>query len=233
MDTNPTVSSQQMKTWGNSIPADQVPAERDLDNNAQQAVPSVVQISARVSAEMDINQAVSTQTTVPDPLGNGGSPLQIDKVIQKQGEDLHQLLQMLLQSVEPHVKEVNQKVQRKSPRLGEKAPKGKNILKKAQDMIANKSGGIEEDKELDNRNLQQYVDLYKQPLIEESMEVIRKLTEVSEDLMKKKKKEKKKKSEDKGIMDKAAEAKSGKKKNAGKESKKKGKKSSGVHVASD
>jgi hypothetical protein len=34
-------------------------------------------------------------------------------------------------------------------------------------------------------------------------------------------------------MDKAAEAKSGKKKNAGKESKKKGKKSSGVHVASD
>jgi hypothetical protein len=56
--------------------------------------------------------------------------------------------------------------------------KGKSILKKVQELIARKCGIVEEDKELDNTTLQQYVEMYKQPLSKESMQAIVDLTEV-------------------------------------------------------
>jgi hypothetical protein len=53
-------------------------------------------------------------------------------------------------------------------------------------MVAKKCGIIKENDSLDNLTLQQYVDMYKQPLIDQSMEVILKLSEVAVDKEKKK-----------------------------------------------
>jgi uridine kinase len=49
---------------------------------------------------------------------------------------------------------------------------------------------VDEGKQLDSMTLQQYLDMYKQPMSEESIEAITKLSEV---IVEKKKKEKKKK----------------------------------------
>jgi hypothetical protein len=75
--------------------------------------------------------------------------------------------------------------------------KGKSILKKVQELIARKCGIVEEDKELDNTTLQQYVEMYKQPLSKESMQAIVDLTEVINARKKKKKKDRKEKKEKK------------------------------------
>jgi hypothetical protein len=72
-----------------------------------------------------------------------------------------------------------QKVLRKSPRL------------KVKDTKVKKCGIVEEEKQLYSRTLQQYLDMYKQSLSEESLEAIIKLSEVAVE-KKKKKKEKKK-----------------------------------------
>jgi hypothetical protein len=85
--------------------------------------------------------------------------------------------------------------QRKSPRLKEKNNSGKTIVKLAQDLIAKKCGIIKEDETLDNRTLQQYMDMYKKPLTEQTMDTIIKLTKVTDE--KKKKKQKKEKKEKK------------------------------------
>jgi hypothetical protein len=71
-----------------------------------------------------------------------------------------------------------------------KAKKGKTIIKQAQELVAKKCGIVEEDKEMDSMTLQQYLDMYKQPLLNESMEAIVKLIEMTEE--KKKKMDKKK-----------------------------------------
>jgi hypothetical protein len=83
--------------------------------------------------------------------------------------------------------------QRKSPRLKEKATKSKPIIKLAQELVAKKWGILKEDTELDNMTLKQYMDMYKQPLIEETIEAIEKLTKVAVDMKTKKDKKKKKK----------------------------------------
>lgn len=57
----------------------------------------------------------------------------------------------------------------------------------AQELVARKCGILEEKQELDNMTLQKYLDLYKQPISEDSMEAIKKLAEVA-DINKKKKK---------------------------------------------
>jgi hypothetical protein len=62
------------------------------------------------------------------------------------------------------------------------------VFNLAQDRLAKKCGIIEEDESLVSMTLQQYLDIYKQPLTDESLEAIRKLTEVS--VAKKKKKSK-------------------------------------------
>jgi ABC-type transport system involved in cytochrome bd biosynthesis fused ATPase/permease subunit len=63
----------------------------------------------------------------------------------------------------------------------------------AQDLIAKKCGIIKEDETLDNRTLQQYMDMYKKPLTEQTMDAIIKLTKVTDEKKKKKKQKKEKK----------------------------------------
>jgi hypothetical protein len=69
-------------------------------------------------------------------------------------------------------------------------------MKKAQELVARKCGILEEEQELDDMTLQKYLDMYKQPLNEESMQAIIKLTEVAGEKIKKKKKDKKKRETD-------------------------------------
>jgi hypothetical protein len=82
---------------------------------------------------------------------------------------------------------------RKSPRVSAKNSKGKSILRLAQDLVAKKCGVIQEDKVLDNMALQQYMDMYKAPLTDSSMQAILKLTEIAEEKQNKKDKGKKEK----------------------------------------
>jgi hypothetical protein len=77
---------------------------------------------------------------------------------------------------------------RKSPRLQKKNSSGKAITKLAQDLLAMKWGVLEEDETLDNLTLQQYLDMYKQPLTDQSMEAILQLTDVAVQKEKKRKK---------------------------------------------
>jgi hypothetical protein len=79
----------------------------------------------------------------------------------------------------------------KSPRLQQKNNSGKVVSKLAQELLAKKYGITSEDEGLDDLTLQQYLDLYKQPLSENSMKSILSLTEVAVDKGKKKKKKKK------------------------------------------
>jgi hypothetical protein len=56
---------------------------------------------------------------------------------------------------------------------------------------------VDEEEDFDNMTLQQYVEMYKQPLSQESMEAIEKLTEVVTNKQKKKKGVKEKEEEKK------------------------------------
>lgn len=88
---------------------------------------------------------------------------------------------------------------RESPRLKDKSKNGKSIIKKAQEMVARKCGIIQEEDSMDDMTLQQYINMYKQPLNETSRQAILKLTEVtsaSTNKAKKKSKEKKKSTKD-------------------------------------
>jgi hypothetical protein len=89
---------------------------------------------------------------------------------------------------------------RKSPRFNQKNTKGKSMTKLAQDLVAKKCGIMREEESLDKLTLQHYLDLYKQPLLDQSMEVILKLTEVAAQKEKKKKKLRKGKKADKLAM---------------------------------
>jgi hypothetical protein len=81
---------------------------------------------------------------------------------------------------------------RQSPRPKDKSAKGKPILKMAQELMAKKCGLLKVMEELDNMTPQNYLDMYKQPLSEESIVTMQKLTEVAlEKKPKKKGKEKK------------------------------------------
>jgi predicted solute-binding protein len=80
--------------------------------------------------------------------------------------------------------------QRKSPRRKKKPNQGKPILKMAQELVAKKCGLLKDEQQLDAMTIQQYLDVYRRQLSEQSMEAIRKLSEIAEE-KKKKKKEKK------------------------------------------
>jgi hypothetical protein len=84
-------------------------------------------------------------------------------------------------------------LQRKSARQQAKNSAGKTMIKRAHELIAKNCGFLEEGKELDNMALQQYLNMYKNPLSEETMEAIIKLTQVTEEKKKSKKDGKKKK----------------------------------------
>jgi exonuclease III len=90
-----------------------------------------------------------------------------------------------------------QKTQRKSSRLSDtkENSKRKTILNKAQKLVAKKWGVVEEDQDLNDLTLQQYLDMYKKTLTEESMEAVLKLTEVAKEKKNKKKDSKRKISE--------------------------------------
>jgi hypothetical protein len=70
-------------------------------------------------------------------------------------------------------------------RLKKKNTNGKTIIHLAQNLVAKKCGLIQEDEALDKMTLQSYLDLYMQPLSEESNQAILKLTEVVVDKAKK------------------------------------------------
>jgi hypothetical protein len=59
---------------------------------------------------------------------------------------------------------------------------------------------VDEEEDFDNMTLQQYVEMYKQPLSQESMEAIEKLTEVVTNKQKKKKGVKEKEEEKKTVQ---------------------------------
>jgi hypothetical protein len=83
--------------------------------------------------------------------------------------------------------------QRESPRLREKGSKNKPIIKRAQELVSRKCDLVKESQELDSMTLQNYLVMYKKPLIEDSTEAIKKLAEIVEEKTKKKKKKDKKK----------------------------------------
>lgn len=68
---------------------------------------------------------------------------------------------------------------RQSPRLQIKLGKGKPVIKMAQELVARKCGTLKENQKLDNMTLQQYINLYKQPLTKGSIQAILRLTEVA------------------------------------------------------
>jgi hypothetical protein len=137
----------------------------------------------------------------PSPtLPNSTSPLHMDSEIKAQGEQLFEILQMFKQATTsplstsvletPSHKVISQEVrnnflggspdkQRKIPRLSAKSSKGKYVLKLAQDLIAKKCGIVQDEDSLEETTLQQYLDMYKKPLPNSSMQAILKLPEVA------------------------------------------------------
>jgi hypothetical protein len=88
---------------------------------------------------------------------------------------------------------------RPSRRISGKNSKGKSIMKVAQDLVTRKCDIVPEEEAMDNMTLQQYLDMYKEPLIEEAMSAIIKLKVAEEKKkMKKGKKHKIKKKKKKG-----------------------------------
>lgn len=104
----------------------------------------------------------------------------------------------------------NSNSKRKSPRLKEKLVKGKTIVKIAQELVAKKCGVLQEEEEMDNMTLRQYINMYKKPLEKESMEAIMQLTEVAQEKKMKNKEKKKKKKKKQGFEGKKKELKKGK-----------------------
>jgi hypothetical protein len=66
-------------------------------------------------------------------------------------------------------------------------------MKKAQEVIAKKCGVLDEEQDMDNLTLQKYLNLYKQPMSDASLDAITTLSEAAQELKKKKKDKKKKK----------------------------------------
>jgi hypothetical protein len=84
-------------------------------------------------------------------------------------------------------------------------------LRKALELVAKKCGIVVEDQELNNITLQQYLDIHKKPMAEESLDAIMKLSEVAEERKKKKKVSKRKISEDSAKKTEGKKEKNGKK----------------------
>lgn len=167
------------------------------------------------------------------------SPQQMPIEIQEQGQQLSELLRVFKESTTKPLSEAllstpTQKdagtmhtnksnirpiadKQRESPRHKGKGAQGKSIIKRAQEIVACKCGIVEDNDHIDDMTLQQYINMYKQPLNEISRQAILKLTEVavvSTTKAKKKSKDKKKSKlgSDKPARVKKADAKNKKKK---------------------
>jgi hypothetical protein len=84
--------------------------------------------------------------------------------------------------------------QRRSPRLSAKSEKGKLVLKLIQYLVAKKCGLLQTEDPQEDMTLQQYLNMFKEPLSDNSMQAILKLTEVAVG------KEKKKSNKSKGMQ---------------------------------
>jgi hypothetical protein len=134
------------------------------------------------------------------------------QVVQEQGQEIQNMLRLfkqttstplsgcLLQTPQDKLKIINETMSvdsqeeaspRKSPRLMKKNNGGKGIIKMAQDLIAKKCGIVKEDEMLERMTLQQYLDLYKEPLSKQSIEAILQLSKVTVEKEGKQKKTKK------------------------------------------
>lgn len=98
-----------------------------------------------------------------------------------------------------HDPEGKMQKERKSPRLQAKLAKGKSVVKLVEELVARKCGILDEDQDMDNMTLRQYIAMYKKPLTKESTEAIMKLTEVAKK-KKSKKLKKTKKTKSKGAL---------------------------------
>lgn len=143
------------------------------------------------------------------------SPITMPTIIQDDGQQLQEILQLFKQSTASPIsgsllttplnkKDLVQKIneaeaiqKRESPRLKNKRVHGKTVVEMAQDLIAKKWGVVSDEEALDHLTLQQYIDIYKHPLSEEAMNAVITLTEVAAA----KKKTKKKKQQAAMIID--------------------------------
>lgn len=125
------------------------------------------------------------------------SPLTMFPEIQEEGNELQEVLRLLKQTTSKplsgavlptpankkahKINKTNKKMQklRESPRLKAKLNKGKSVTLMAQEIIAKKCGILDEAHQLDTMTLQQYINMYKQPMTEDRMKAIEKPTEIT------------------------------------------------------
>ncbi|GJM90736.1 hypothetical protein PR202_ga07044 [Eleusine coracana subsp. coracana] len=81
---------------------------------------------------------------------------------------------------------------RASPRLKKKITQGKSIINRAQKIVAKKCGILEDDQELDDLTIQEYLNIYNKPLTDEVVQAIKTFTDVANEKKKKKDKRMKK-----------------------------------------
>jgi hypothetical protein len=163
--------------------------------------------------ELPLSAEQKTQTNnAPET----SSPVHMDSGTKAHGEQLFQVLQMFKQATSSplsgsilrtptHKTIVNDTKrivsadscdkQRKSPRISAKSSNGKSALRLAQYLIAKKCGIIQNEDSLEDQTLQQYLDMYKKPLPDSSVQAILKLSEVASESKKKKKSKKEGKKE--------------------------------------
>jgi hypothetical protein len=128
----------------------------------------------------------------------------MDQATYEQGKDIKELLRQfrltvttplsgfILQTPQHNILDQNAEQNKeeglwRSPRLKKKNSGGKAIVKLAQDLVVKKCGILQEEESLDVMTLQQYQNIYNQPLTDQSPKAIQKLTEVVVEMKKKKK----------------------------------------------
>jgi hypothetical protein len=198
--------------------ADKLQNMNNVEAKEKEALPNPV----RQSELIETNQEECAQQNSPQmqSVRNNDlqlSPTEMDQAVQDQGHQLQDLLRQFKNAtsaplsgfvIQTPQRKMKMQVEvtatqgeataRKRPRIQKKISEGKTMVKLAQDLIAKKYGIIQEKGSLEEMTLQQYLDMYKQPLSDQSMEAILQLTEVAVDKKKKKKKKKKAKEDKRG-----------------------------------
>jgi hypothetical protein len=144
----------------------------------------------------------SSHTPAPPSENQNLSPTMMDQATYEQGKDIKELLRQftvttplsgfILQTPQHNILDQNAEQNKeeglwRSPRLKKKNSGGKAIVKLAQDLVVKKCGILQEEESLDVMTLQQYQNIYNQPLTDQSPKAIQKLTEVAVEMKNKKK----------------------------------------------
>jgi hypothetical protein len=146
----------------------------------------------------------SSHTPAPPSENQNLSPTMMDQATYEQGKDIKELLRQfrltvttplsgfILQTPQRNILDQNAEQNKeeglwRSPRLKKKNSGGKTIVKLAQDLVVKKCGILQEEESLDVMTLQQYQNIYNQPLTDQSPKAIQKLTEVAVEMKNKKK----------------------------------------------